>query len=280
MVDPERTTLESGRGITGMYHHELSRTTELARRLAGATPMGNAWACPASSYDAARLAWPGLLLLGDAGSFIDPLSSYGVKKALASGWLAAVVVNTASTAPDMAEEAALFFEARERSVSAAYRRRAAPFFREAATTYRRPFWEARADAAERSGEEAGSGDAGDDGAEGSPLPRHDVLAAYEALRSRPRLSAVAGGSLRPVRRAAVEGNRIVLEEHLATSRCPVGLRSVRGVDVRQLIAVAPRHAEVPDAWDAYNAVAPPVSLPDFLLALATAFAAGLLEHRS
>ena len=34
------------------------------------------------------------LLAGDAGSFIDPLSSAGVKKALASAWLAAVAVST------------------------------------------------------------------------------------------------------------------------------------------------------------------------------------------
>ena len=36
--------------------------------------------------------------------------------------------------------------------------------------------------------------------------------------------------------------------------------------------------EVPDGWAAYNAKAPPVPLPDYLAALATAFAAGLLEH--
>jgi hypothetical protein len=44
------------------------------------------------------------------------------------------------------------------------------------------------------------------------------------------------------------------------------------------VDVAPRHAQVPDGWEAYNTGAAPVSLPDYLAALATAFAAGLLEH--
>ena len=43
-------------------------------------------------YDATRFVDGDVLLVGDAGSFLDPLSSAGVKKALASGWLAAVAV--------------------------------------------------------------------------------------------------------------------------------------------------------------------------------------------
>ena len=42
--------------------------------------------------------------------------------------------------------------------------------------------------------------------------------------------------------------------------------------------LALEHDQVPDLWSAYNGVETPVPLPDFLIALATAFAAGLLEH--
>jgi hypothetical protein len=45
-----------------------------------------------------------------------------------------------------------------------------------------------------------------------------------------------------------------------------------------LVATAPGHREVPDAWAAYNSASPPVTLPDYLTALATAFAAGFLQH--
>ena len=64
-------------------------------RTAGAH-LRHVWACDASLYsahtyaDASRQS----LLVGDAGAFIDPLSSFGVKKALASAWIAAVVVHT------------------------------------------------------------------------------------------------------------------------------------------------------------------------------------------
>jgi hypothetical protein len=50
------------------------------------------------------------------------------------------------------------------------------------------------------------------------------------------------------------------------------------VDLIRLVDIAPHHRHVPDGWIAYNAGAPAVTLPDYLTALATAFAAGLLEH--
>jgi hypothetical protein len=75
------------------------------------------------------------------------------------------------------------------------------------------------------------------------------------------------------------GHRIVLDRHLASDRAPDGLRYVRNVDLRRVVEVAPLHAEVPLGWAAYNTSAPAVTLPDYLAALATAFVAGLLEHR-
>jgi hypothetical protein len=71
---------------------------------------------------------------------------------------------------------------------------------------------------------------------------------------------------------------VKLQNHLATEAYPRGVRFVRGVDLEKLVEIAPRHGDVPDGWAAYNGVAPPVTLPDYLTALATAFAAGVLEH--
>ena len=47
-----------------------------------------------------RYAGSRFMLVGDAGSFIDPLSSFGVKKALASAWLGAIVAHTRLTHPE------------------------------------------------------------------------------------------------------------------------------------------------------------------------------------
>ncbi|MEE2899992.1 MAG: tryptophan 7-halogenase [Gemmatimonadota bacterium] len=286
MIDQRHAEL-SGADVDAMLAGELAKTHRLGTLLDGATPEGAAWACPASLYCASQYARPGLALAGDAGSFIDPLSSYGVKKALASGWLAAVATHTALIDPSMTDVAVSFFDAREREVYRGYRRRSAEFFEEAAEAYQHPYWQTRAEAARAAGgTDFSARDGGNkqdpdrlEALEGSPVSEQAVRAAFEQIRSRESLSAATGSSVRTIRRPAIASHRIVLEQHLATDRYPKGLRYARSVDLRRLSELALEHDEVPDLWSAYNGVAPPVPLPDFLTALATAFAAGLLEHR-
>jgi flavin-dependent dehydrogenase len=59
--------------------------------MAGAT-LGRVWACDASLYSSQLYAGPQFLLVGDAASCIEPLSSFGVKKAPASAWVGAVQI--------------------------------------------------------------------------------------------------------------------------------------------------------------------------------------------
>lgn len=276
MVDPGHTDL-SDVNLDAALDAELAKAPRVGATLAGAEPVGRAWACPASLYTAARFGRRGLLLVGDAGSFIDPLSSFGVKKALSSGWLAAIAVHTALRDDAMADTAVRFFDERERMVYRRYRVRSADFFDACAREYGHPYWTARAEAARRAGRGAsatGDPDALDDGS----VPAEEARAALERIRALPTLSARPGGSLHTVERPTVSGHRIVLARHLASDKAPRGLRYVRNVDLERVVSVAPRHARVPDGWEAYNAGAPPVALPDYLAALATAFAAGFLEH--
>src|SRR5439155_22966251 len=104
---------------------------------------GGPWACDASLYHAPRGAEGCALLVGDAASFIEPLSSAGVKKALTSAWRAAVVVNTCLARPEMTGAAMDFYNGREREVYEDCRRLSNGFFREAAAAYVDPFWLAR-----------------------------------------------------------------------------------------------------------------------------------------
>ena len=202
-----------------------------------------------------------------------------MKKALASGWLAGVTAHTALIDPQMTEVAADFFDAREREVYRSYRRRSAEFFEEAAAAHGHGYWSTRAEAARTA---AGEGDGLDpdrlEDLDGPPVPEHDVRAAFERIRARESLGAVRGSTVREVERAAIAHQRIVLEQHLATDQHPEGIRFVRNVDLRRMSRLALEHDQVPDLWSAYNGVETPVPLPDFLIALATAFAAGLLEH--
>jgi len=284
MIDQREVDL-AGDDLAGVLDREFGRTRHLGASLDGAKPVGEAWACPASLYHATQYGRPGLLLAGDAGSFIDPLSSFGVKKALSSGWLAGIVVNTALIDPGMTQAAVDFFDAREREVYRRYRAASAPFFGSAADVYDSPYWIKRAHAAREAGHSTyedhpgtGSTPVPDPDAFGAEVPEEEVRAAFESIRARETLHAVRGSTLHVFEGPGIAGHRIVMEKHLATGRWPAGLRYVRSVDLLEVVDAATQHADVADGWSAYNATGPAVTLPDYLTALSTAFAAGVLEH--
>jgi hypothetical protein len=112
------------------------------------------------------------------------------------------------------------------------------------------------------------------------VPASAAREALERIRARPSLDAVKPPGVHTVDRPTIRGHRLALEPHLTSARVPRGLRWVRNVDLMRVVQVAPLHGDVPEGWAAYNAGAPAVALPDYLAALATAFAAGLLEHSS
>ncbi len=274
MVDPSRTKVASGVLLEATYTAELARMRALPRFLEGATRVGRVWARDASSYSASRVSAPGVLLVGDAASFIDPLSSYGVKKALASAWLAAVVVRTVREDPTMLAAALELYERREREIYGALRRRLAAVSRDAAVGHAAVghadgFW------ADRPLEE-------DEAAHGEPdiaALRTDaaVLAAFESLRARDGVSLSPAAALRRVRVATVQGDRVVLEERLVCPAFPDGIRHLRHVDLVRLVDLAPRHRQVPDLYAAYARADHAVALPDFLGALSVLVGKGLLE---
>ncbi len=291
MVDPRRTDLARKRGLDGMWRAELAKAARLGRRLEGGRLDGPVRACPASLYGATSHGRPGLLLVGDAGSFIDPLSSYGVKKALASAWLAAIVTHTALEDDAMAGPACELYDDREREVYRTYRALSVPFLEQAAAANDHPFWDARLDAARAAGgglrEPAAAA-----GASGMPEPGErslaedkaeaflgstEVRAAYETIRALPSVHLRPAAGLEIVSAPAVAGNRIALEPHLVSERLPGGARYVRNVDLRQLVEVAPALDQVPDIYEAYNRRADPAPLPDFLAALALTVGAGFLD---
>jgi flavin-dependent dehydrogenase len=279
MVDKERTH-DARTDLRAAMLAAVARAPHIGAMVASGEPAGRAWACSASLYSSRRYASAGGLLVGDAGSFIDPLSSFGVKKALSSGWLAGVAVHTALVDPPLADVALAFFDRREREVYRAYRRSSVAFFEEAAAVYGRDYWQRRADAARAAGGTAQEMAAADPDELGPvAVPEADVRRAFEDIRGRARLEARPGATVRTLRAAAIDGHRIVLQEQLASDAYPQGMRFARGVDLRRLLEEAPRHDEVPELWSTYNRAAVPVSLPDFLTALSIAFAAGFLEQR-
>jgi flavin-dependent dehydrogenase len=259
MVDPTITDLPTRQHLAAAYHAELGRTKALVDLVAGARLVGEPWACDASGYTANRFAGPGFMLVGDAGSFVDPLSSFGVKKALASAWLAAVVVHTCLQEPSMEAAALDFFDSRERTMYEQMRRQSAALSREARSAHETDFWRERSTA----------GDADSDELLDVAALRTDprVLAAFSELKRRPAIKLTLSPSAHVVRRPIVQGNRLVLSDHLSAPALGAGVRYLRSVDLMLLSRLARDCNQVPDLFDAYNRAAPPAPLPDFLGAL-------------
>jgi flavin-dependent dehydrogenase len=267
MVDPARTDLQRRGTARDTYLAEISKITAFRAWLEGATMIAGPWGADASTYDASSYAGPGFLLVGDAASAIDPLSSFGVKKALVSGWLAAVAVHTALTAPEMAGEAWGFFDRREREMVAAAERQAATLARTAQGAGEPPFWLARAVATDS--------DSGDVDVVALAADQ-SVLAAFAELRRLGSVRLSPGPRLRIEPRAAVRDRRIVLDDHLVLPEWPHGLRYLRNVDLLLLTRLAPSHGDVGMLCEAMERAQPGVQLPDVLGALSVLIARGVL----
>jgi flavin-dependent dehydrogenase len=269
MVDPQRTELARGRPPLEVYMAEVRKAPHLSQLAAAASLERGPWGCDGSVYASRTYAEAPLLLVGDAASFVDPLSSCGIKKALASAWLAAVAVHTALRKPSMTIAALDFHAAREREMAATLFERTREYFGTVASVHGHPFWTDRVD--------------------GIELPTHAepdvrmlrederVQRAFAAMKSRPRLSLRRGPSLRVEPRPMVRGHEIVMEDRLFTAAWPAGLRFLRDVDVAGVLTLAPGHDDVPALFEAYNRRFPPVALPDFLGALAVMLAFGIAD---
>jgi flavin-dependent dehydrogenase len=258
MVDPQRSGLARGGSSTDVYLAEIDKTREFKRLSAGAALQDGPRGWDASPYEATEYAGEHWLLVGDAGSFIDPLSSVGVKKALASGWLAAVTVHTCLTSPAMKPHALAFFSSREREIAAHLSRESRRFLADAAAGHRHAFWEDRADEVED-----------------RPEDRHEIQRAFERLKSADAFR-VSRGPINVEARPCVRGREIVLEPHIVPDRESNGVRYIRNIDVVALIELAPAARQVPDLYEAYQERLGSAPLDDFLFALATAVARGWL----
>ena len=272
MIDPERTDLARGGSAVDVYQSEISKVGALADAIRAARLTDGPWGADASPYTARDYAGRDFLLVGDAASFIDPLSSFGVKKALASAWLAAIATHTAISSPAMRDEAFAFFNRREHELAASAMTPSAQFAAEAAAGTGHPFWLARA--AEIRDDELD--DTHPDPAALAKDPA--VLAAFADLRRRAEIHLSQGSEVRVAARAAIRGRDIVMEDHLFLPAWPAGLRYLRSVDLLGLIELAPHHRDVGDLYAAFIAAHRDVPLPDFLGVLSVLIARGALVH--
>lgn len=267
MVDGRVSDLPRAATLERTYVAALGKTAQMDRLREGAR-LQRVWACDASLYSASSYAGPRFMLVGDAGSAIDPLSSFGVKKALGSAWIGAVALHTALVDSTLQAPAFDFFEAREREVYAAHLRHSAAYAREALARHPHPFWAVRANPI---------GESRVDTLDEVALTRSpDVQAAFAALRGR------AGGRFmtasEPARRtvALIRGHRIVLEPAIALRGLAQPIRHFDGVDLLAICELAKDGCDVPTLSDRYARAVSPVALPSLLRSVSLLLARGAL----
>jgi flavin-dependent dehydrogenase len=251
MVDPRETKMVRGRGLPAAYHAELAKTRAFRRVFSQGSLEQAPWGRDASLYTSRAFSGPGFLLAGDAGTFIDPLSSFGVKKAMVSAWVGAVVANTCLRRPAMQEAARRFFDDRERQVFEDYLQATVGLFREAGSEH--PFWMNRSEPYE------------------SRRPRDDerseMRIALESLRRRRSIRVRRAEGVHMEQRAAIAGREIVLRDSLVLPGVEGVFDFFESVNLPRLVELAEQNRRVPDMFEAYNRAYPPVALPQFLAAL-------------
>ena len=270
MVDGGTTTISRGPTLRDTYLSELRKTRELSA-LSAAGRFESVFACDASLYTSTVFAGRNFVLVGDAASTIDPLSSFGVKKALASAWLAAVAVDTALAHPDRQGLALELFSRRERQMYASYFRRSSDYAKEAAGRHDSSFWSARA-AAELTGDQRCA-------APGEITDRRRLQTAFERLKASPAMDLRVSDRIALVPCGVVRANEIVVEDSYLLEEAGEPLRFVADVDVVVLARMAPEFRRVIDLYDAYAGRQGPVPLPNLLTALSALLAHGVLVDR-
>jgi hypothetical protein len=293
MVDRAPSTVGGGRPLENVYREELAKAANVGGMLGGAT-LQRVWACDASLYSSDRYAGPRFLLVGDAGSFIDPLSSFGVKKALASAWLGAVAVHTSLTDPGRQDVALEFFSNWERDVYSKHLERSRAFARDAHTRHPHAFWVSRGAEALPHSEALHIGSLPN--TEGPRQTGADdfvndpgVRAAFERFRKAPSIHLTMADDVRCEPRPVIRDREIVLEDAFvaaaglkahAIDDASEPLRFMGNVDLVSLARIACRHTDVPDVFDDYCRTCAPVPLPNVVGGLSVLVAKGILHERA
>jgi 2-polyprenyl-6-methoxyphenol hydroxylase-like FAD-dependent oxidoreductase len=269
-VDGATTRIARGPRFDETYRAELGKARHIGALMSNAI-LDRVWACDASCFKVREYGGPRFLLLGDAGSCIDPLSSFGIKKALASAWIGAIAVNTCLRRPERSAIALEFFSNWERDVYNANLRRSVAFAREAYDRHAHPFWAERAEVeVEEDVEELD---------EERLFRAKDVQAVFENMKESAALVFALCDHVCLKSLPIIHDREIVIADAFALPEAPRGIRFLAGVDLLKLSEVACVYRQVPDIFDAYCRAHGAVALPNVLGALSFLVARGILRRR-
>jgi flavin-dependent dehydrogenase len=222
-------------GLRDFYLSEMARLSYVSKFLGAASLPVAPRVSDATLYTARQFAGERFLLLGDAGLFIDPLSSEGVQTAMASALTGAVVINTILSRPAAAASALAFYRGAQNNAYSTHYRQSAEYYDQERRWPDSIFWR------KRSGLLASAQRAGVNGnGAGAPLkPPSEV--------SHVRLAP----DVRIERRPVLEWPYVETREVLVTDSNARGLRFLHNVCVPALLREIKKKPAVTDIVAGY-----------------------------
>ena len=139
----EASEARSDRSI--LFASALGGARNVSSLVSGASLSGPLRGIDATPYDASRFCGADFLLVGDAASFLDPLSAHGVHKAMDGALVAAVSAHTILERPERASDAADFYNRREGNIYRFTTERLRALYRQETRFSARPFWRKRSE---------------------------------------------------------------------------------------------------------------------------------------
>lgn len=223
-------------GLRQFYEAELRKAPYISGFLTQANLARAPEVFDASLYTARAFASARTLLVGDAGLFIDPLSSEGVHKAMASALTGAVVVNTLLQRPSMHPQAIMMYESGQRDTYLNHYRQSAFYYRQEGRWPDRPFWKRRTQ---------------NTISDLDPSIPQPATASFSPFDSQPISHLALASAVSIQNKPVVEGRYVELRPVVVAPRHPRGLRFLSGVNVPALLQCVQIHAAIPDVLDAY-----------------------------
>jgi flavin-dependent dehydrogenase len=222
-------------GIHDFYLSEVRRLRYVSSFLTMAQLSATPRVWDATLYTSREFAGPRFLLAGDAGLFIDPLSSEGVQTAMASAISGAAVINTILDRPRSAVNALRFYRDAQNNAYSAHYRQSVEYYSQERRWPESVFWSKRSNI-----EDAAAVHTARTGAAGNPLkPPSEV--SYVRM----------AGDARIERRPVMEWPHIEMREVLVTTRNARGLRFLHKVSVPGLIKEIKTGAAITDILTGY-----------------------------
>jgi flavin-dependent dehydrogenase len=230
-------------GLRSFYQAELARTSYILQFLQQAQLVIPPRAFDATWHSASAFAGTRFLLAGDAGMFVDPLSSEGVHKAMASAITGAAVVNTILRRPSMTAPAIQFYDESQRTTYDMHYHQSVRYYQEERRWLDSPFWRLRSE----DGLEGKRQKAKGENSEWSGVRKQAPVGHRQVTVS--KLGIAPGVTIEP--RPVIEGPFVALREVVITSRYPRGVRFLDSVCIPVLLQAVQAHASVAKVMEAY-----------------------------